>query len=145
MLAPRHLRHVDQSLHAGSDLHEGTVIGHDDHAALDLVADLEVLVERLPRMRGELLQTQGDALLGLVEVEDHDVDLLIERHDLLGVVHTAPREVGDVDQTVHAAQIDEYAVGGDVLDGSLEDLALLQLGHDDLLLSFELGLDEGLV
>ena len=96
-------------------------------------------------MRGELLQTQGDALLGLVEVEDHDVDLLIERHDLLGVVYAAPREVGDVDQAVHAAQVDEYAVGGDVLDGSLEDLALLQLGHDDLLLSFELGLDEGLV
>ena len=96
-------------------------------------------------MRGELLQTQRDALLGLVEVEDHDVDLLIERHDLLGVVYAAPREVRDVDQTVHAAQVDEYAVGGDVLDGSLEDLALLQLGHDDLLLGFEFGLDERFV
>ena len=50
-----------------------------------------------------------------------------------------------MDQAVHAAQVDEYAVGGDVLDGTLEDLSLLELGHDDLLLSFELGLDEGLV
>ena len=145
VLAPRHFRNMDQTLHTGSDLDERAVVGHNDHAALHLVADLERLIERLPRMRGELLQTQGDALLGLVEVEDHDVDLLIERHDLLGVVYAAPREVGDVDQAVHAAQVDEYAVGGDVLDGSLEDLALLQLGHDDLLLGFEFGLDERLV
>ena len=96
-------------------------------------------------MRGELLQTQCDALLLVVEVEDHDLDLLVERHDLLGMVHAAPREVGDVDQTVHTAQVDEYAVGGDVLDGTLEDLTLLELRHDDLLLSLELGLDQGLV
>ena len=41
--------------------------------------------------------------------------------------------------------IDEYAVGGDVLDGTLEDLTLLEFRHDDLLLGLELGLDEGLV
>ena len=136
---------MDQTLHAGSDLHERAVIGHHDHAALDLVTDLEVLVERLPRMSRKLLQTQCDTLLGVVEVEDYDLNLLVERHDLFGMVHAAPRKVRDVDQTVHTAQIDEYAVGGDVLDGSLEDLALLQLGHDDLLLGFEFGLDERLV
>ena len=81
---------MDQTLHTGSDLDERAVVGHNNHAALHLVSDLERLIERLPRMRGELLQTQGDALLGLVEVEDHDVDLLIERHDLLGVVYAAP-------------------------------------------------------
>ena len=50
-----------------------------------------------------------------------------------------------MDQTVHTAQVDEYAVGGDVLDRTLEDLALLEFRHDDLLLSLELGLDQRLV
>ena len=145
VLAPRHFGYVDQPLHTRSDLDECAVVSHDNDTALDLVADLEVGIESLPRMRGELLQTQGDTLLLVVEVEDHDVDLLIERNDLLGVVHAAPREVGDVNQTVHTAQIDEYAVGGDVLDGTLEDLTLLELRHDDLLLGLELGLDKGLV
>ena len=145
VLAPRHLRDVDQPLDARGDLHECAVVGHHDHAALDLVADLEVLVERLPRMRGELLQAQCDTLLGVVEIEDNDLDLLVERHDLFGVVHAAPREVGDMDQAVHTAQVDEYAVRGDVLDGTLEDLALLEFRHDNLLLRFEFGLDERLV
>ena len=35
----------------------------------------------------------------------------------------APRHVGDVEQAVDAAQIDERAVVGDVLDDALEDLA----------------------
>ena len=145
VLAPRHLRHVDQALYARSDLDERTVIGHDDHLALDLVADFEVGIERLPRVRGELFETQRDTLLGLVEVEDHDLELLIELHDLLGMVHTTPRQVGDVNQAVHAAQVDEHAVGGDVLDRTFEDLALFELRHDDLLLSLQLGLDERLV
>ena len=36
----------------------------------------------------------------------------------------APRHVGDVQQAVDAAQVDERAVVGDVLDDALEDLAL---------------------
>ena len=47
-----------------------------------------------------------------------------------------------MDQAVHTAQVDEYAVRGDVLDGTLEDLALLEFRHDNLLLRFEFGLDE---
>ena len=43
------------------------------------------------------------------------------------MVHTAPAQVGDVDQAVYAAQVDEYAVRGDVLDGTFEDLAFFEL------------------
>ncbi len=41
-------------------------------------------------MRGKLLETEGDALLLLVEVKDNDLDLLIEGNDLLRMVDTAP-------------------------------------------------------
>ena len=84
---------VDQTLNARLDLDEGTVVGHDDNLALDMVADLEVLVEAIPWVRGELLQTEGNALLLLVEVEDNDIDLLIKLHYLVRIAHAAPREV----------------------------------------------------
>ena len=63
VLTPRHLGDVDQTLDARLDFDEGTVVGHDDNLALDMVADLEVLVEAIPWVRGELLQTEGNALL----------------------------------------------------------------------------------
>src|SRR5699024_6818216 len=93
----------------------------------------------------ELFEAEGDALLGIVEVEDDHVEFLVELHDFFRMVHAAPAEVGDVDETVYAAQVDEYAVGGDVLDGAFEELALLDLGHDFLLLVCEFLLDERLV
>ena len=145
MLAPGHLRYVDQTLDTRCDLDERAVVGHHDNLALHVVAHLQVGIQRLPGVRSELLQTQCDTLLGIVEVEDNHADLLVERNDLFGVVDAAPRQVGDVDQTVHAAQIDEHAVRSDVLDRTLEDLALLELRHDYLLLRLELGLDQRLV
>ena len=46
------------------------------------------------------------------------------------MVHTAPGHVGDVQQAVHTAQIDEGAVFGDVLDHAVHGLALGQVADD---------------
>ncbi len=145
VLRPRHLGNMDKALDTRSDLDECAVVSHDDNLALDTVTDLEVSVKRIPRMRSELLETESDTLLLVVEIEDNDVDLLIERNDLLGMRNTTPREVGDVDKTVDTTKVNEYTVGGDILNSALEDLTLLELGDDLLLLLLELGLDKGLV
>ena len=55
--------------------------------------------------------------------------------DHLGRVrHPAVRHVGDVQQAVHAAQVDERAEVGDVLDHALPDLADRELLHQVLAL-----------
>ena len=136
---------MNQALDAGSHLNKCTVVVHNDHLALDVVAHLEVGIQGIPGMRLELLQTQSDAVLLLIEVEDHHVELLLGLNDVGGIVYATPRQIGDVNQTVHATQVDEHTVVGDVLDGTLEYLTLLELGHDLFLLLFELGLDECLV
>ena len=136
---------MDQALYARSDLYERAVIGHNHYAAFHLVTHLQVGVQRIPRMSRKLLQTQCDTFFRIVEVENHDIEFLVELNDLFGMVHTAPAQVGDVDQTVYAAQVDEHAVRGDVLDGTFEDLAFFELRHDLFLLSFELGFDQRLV
>ena len=69
---------MDKSLYARLNLNECAVVSDENDFALNLVADLEVRIESLPRMRLELLETEGDSLLVLVEVEDDDVDLLVE-------------------------------------------------------------------
>ena len=45
------------------------------------------------------------------------------------VVDAPPGDVGDVQQPVDPAQIDEGAVIGDVLDHAVQDLAFLEAGH----------------
>ena len=145
VLAPAHLADVDEAFHTGSNLYECTVIGHDYYAALDFVAHLKLCIKSIPGMRRKLLETESDALLLLVEIKDDNVELLVELHDFLRVTDAAPAEVGDVDETIDATQVDEYTVGCDVLDRTFEYLSLLELADDLLLLSFELCLDEGFV
>ena len=133
---------MDQALNARSNLNECAVVGHDDNLTLNMVADLEFSIQSIPRMRSELLQTESDALLLLVEVEDNHVELLVEFHNLVRIADAAPAEVCDVYETVDTTQVDEYTIGSDVLDGTLQHLTLLQLGDDLALLGFELGFDE---
>ena len=96
-------------------------------------------------MWGELLQTEGDAFLFVIEVDDNDVDLLVESYNLVWIAYASPREVRDVDESVYAAEIDEYSVGGDILNGSLKNLTFLKATDDFFLLCFKLSLDKSFV
>ena len=145
VLAPRHLRNVNQTLYTRCNLDECAVIGHNDNLALNFVTDFEVGIQRLPRVRNELLQAESDTLLVLVEIENNDLQFLVEMYNLLRMIDTTPRKVGDVNETIDTAKVDEHTVRGDVLDRTFENLSLLQLGHDNLLLCLQLGLDKSLV
>jgi hypothetical protein len=133
---------MDETLYAGSDFNKCSVFSHDNYAAIDFIADFELFAECVPWMGLELLETKCDALLLVVEVENNDIEFLVELHNLFGMAYAAPGEVGDVNETVYAAKVDENAVGGDVLDGAFEYLTLFEFRDDLALLSFELGLDE---
>ncbi len=94
-------------LHAGLYLYESTVVGHNHYAALTWSPTLRCLVQIVPGMGYKLLDTESDALLLVVEVEDNDLDVLIKLNNLVGIRNTTPAEVGDVDETVHAAEVHE--------------------------------------
>ena len=94
-----------QPFHAGSNLDEGTVVGDDNDLAFDLVADLHILIQRIPWMRGELFQAEGDTLLVIIEIENDDLDLLIKLNDLFRMVDTSPAKVGDMDQAIDVTEI----------------------------------------
>ena len=96
-------------------------------------------------MRHELLQAESDALLLFVEVENNHIELLVRLNDVVRIVNTAPREVGDVDKTIYATQVDEHTVRGDVLNSTFEYLTLFELSDNFLALLFELSFNECLV
>src|SRR5207302_2044470 len=78
----------------------------------------------------ELLHAERDALRLGVEADDLNLDVLPDIQSLGGVIDATPRDVGDMQQSVDAAEIDKSAVIGDVLDDAVEDLALLEAGDE---------------
>ena len=73
----------------------------------------------------QLLHAERDALRLRVEADDLHLDLLADGEGFRRMVDAPPGDVGDMQQAVDAAQIDERAVIGDVLDHAVEHLAFL--------------------
>jgi hypothetical protein len=89
-----------------------------------------------------LLEAESDALAVLVDAQHDHLDLLVELDHLARVVDAAPGHVGDVQQAVDAAEVDEHAEVGDVLDRCPCDLTVLDVGEQRLLLLLALFLEQ---
>src|SRR2546427_12830469 len=70
----------------------------------------ERLLDALPRVRRLLLVAERDAARLAVEVQHDHLDLVTDLKDLRRVPHAPPAHVGDVQEPVDAAQVDERAV-----------------------------------
>src|SRR3989449_139896 len=141
-LGPRHVGDVNQAVDARLDLHERAERGQIAHLPLDPHADGVLRGDVLPGVRLQLLQSEADALALPVDVENLHLDFLADVHHLGRVRHPAIAHVGDVEQAVHAAQVDEGAEVGDVLHDALPRLADLQLLHQDVALRLALGFEQ---
>jgi hypothetical protein len=134
LLGPRHFRDVDQALDAGLEFDEGAVVGDVGDAALEAGADRIFRLDALPRIVEQLLHAERDAVGLVVDLDDLDLDLLADVEHLGRMIDAPPGDVGDVQEAVDAAEIDERAVIGDVLDHAVDDLALFEVLHQFLAL-----------
>src|SRR5262245_39156544 len=130
LLGPAHLRHMDQSLHAGLELDEGAIVGDVGDGALEPRANQIFGGNALPRIGFELLDAEADALGLGIDADDLHLDAVANVHDLARMSDAPPCHLGDVQQAVDAAEVDEGAIVGDVLDHALNDLTLFQPRHD---------------
>ena len=135
---------MDQALDPLLEHDEGAVVDDADHLALDALADRILLGDQDPRVLEALLVAERDALALAIEAQDDHVDLVADLEVLRGMADPAPRDVGDVQQAVEPAEVDEHSVVGDVLDHAADQLALFEDRHglflDLALLLFEDGL-----
>src|SRR5258705_1490253 len=127
---PAHLGDVHQTLDARLELDERAVVSDAHDLALHPRADRVLVGDVLPRVALELLQPERDALTLPVDVQHLHLELRADGDELRRVRDAAPRHVRDVEQAIHAAEVDERPEVGDVLDDALPDLVLLQLLHE---------------
>jgi hypothetical protein len=90
--------------------------------------------ELLPRILLGGLERQADALAVEVDLEHLHLDLVADGDDRAGVVDVLPGQLGDVDEAVHAAEVDEGAEVDDRRHDALADLAGLEVGEEVLAL-----------
>ena len=126
VLGPGHFRNVDETFNTAVEFDECTVISDGNNLTLNDSAFRITFGDILPRMRLKLLHAERDAFLLVVEVEDHDFDFLTELEHFGRVVDALVAHVGDVEEAIYAAKVDECTEVGDVLDDTLADLVLLE-------------------
>ena len=124
---PRHLRDVDQSFDALLQLDEGPVVGDRHDPSLDSGTDGIPLLDVRPGVGQQLLETEGDPLAVPIDVEHLHIEIASNIDDFGGMTHASPGHVGDVQESVEPAEVDEGSEVGDILDDALADLPLEQL------------------
>ena len=73
------------------------------------------------------LERQADPLAAEIDLEDLDFDLVANGNNGSGVVNMLPREFGDVDESVHTAEVDERTEVDDRRDDAGPYLAGLEV------------------
>ena len=106
---------MHEAFDTGFQLHKGAV-GHEvDHFALDLGAHGVLALDQFPWVLSLLLETKGDTLFLLVDIQHHHVELLADAHHFTRMIDAAPAHVCDVQQAVEAVEVDEGTEVGNVL------------------------------
>src|SRR5262249_3540779 len=118
----------------GFEFDEGAIVGDIGDATLETRADRIFRLDPLPRIVEQLLHAERDAVGLVIDLDDLDLHLLADIEHLGRMIDPPPGDIGDVQQPIDAAEIDERAVVGDVLDHAVDDLALFEVLHQLLAL-----------
>jgi len=122
---------VDETLDPALEFDEGAVVRNRDDPAQHARPDRVLLGHVLPGVLLKLLEAERDPLPVPVDVEDLDLERLADLADFRRMADAPPGHVGDVEEAVHPAEVDESAEVRDVLDDSRAHVA-----HGQLLLEF---------
>src|SRR3954447_1684772 len=134
LLGPRHFRDMDQAFDTRLQFDERAVIGDVGDAAGEARIQRILRLDALPRIVQQLLHAQRNAVGLVVDLDDLDLDGLADGEHLGRVIDPAPGDIGDVEQAVDAAEINERTVIGDVLDDAVDHLTLFEVLHQLLAL-----------
>jgi hypothetical protein len=93
--------------------------------AADALAGLEALGNGLPGLGLKLLEAERNLLVFRVDFENLDLKLLADGEHVFGLIDARVGDVGDVEQAVYAAEVDESAIGNEAADGAGDRVALV--------------------
>ena len=152
---PGHIGHVKKTIDAVFDLNKCTVVRKVSNPTLDKFIDRVLGFDLCPGIDLNLLHAEGDLLLFFLDLEDHDLDLIPRRHDLVRMIDTlCPGHFRNVNEALdpvfelHKSSIGQHIdnlaldagahgiLGFDIGPGAL--LFLLQAQRDTLLFLVDL-------
>ncbi len=81
---------MDQSFYTSSNLDKCTIIGNYHYTAFNFITNLDVFIQRIPRMRGKLFETEGDTFLIFIKVENNHFNFLIKLNNFFRMIDASP-------------------------------------------------------
>ena len=130
LVGPVHFGNVHQTFDALFDFNECAVVGQVGHLAEHAGALRVAACQTVPRIIAHLLDAERNTVLFLVELQNLGFDFVAHRQYFGRMLDATPCQIGNVQQAIDAAEINERAVVGDVLDHALDDRAFLQVRQD---------------
>ena len=118
---------MHQAVYAGLQLNESAEGTNAHHVALQNGANGVLFFDVVPGLGLQLLVTQLDAFPFPIQGQDLHFHFLVHLQHFAGMAHAAPGQVGDVDQAVHAAQVNKRAEIGKAANDTGHHSALFQL------------------
>jgi len=117
---------VNQTFDTLFELGKAAIVGKVGDTRLDAGTFWITVLDRDPRIFAQLFQAQRYTVALAIELENLDFDFVANIDDFAWVLDALPRHVGDVQQAIDAAEINERAVIGKVLDDTFDGHAFLQ-------------------
>ena len=116
---------MDQAFDARLQFNERTVIGNVRNPASKARTDWVFRFDALPRVGFKLFHAEADTLGFRIETDNLNVQGLAYLNSFGRVVNAPPRNIRDVQKTIHTAEIHESTVIRNVFDHTFQDLAFL--------------------
>src|SRR5581483_1179436 len=132
LIGPIHLGHVHQAFHARLDFDERAVVGDIRHLAEQARAFRIAPRDIDPRIIAQLLEAERHAIALAVVAQHFRFDFVADLQHFGRMLYALPREIGDMQQAVDAAEIDKRTIVGQVLDHALDHLTFLEVGEQRL-------------
>ena len=125
---PAHFADMDKAFDAFFEADKHAVVHDIDDGALDLGADRVFLFDLFPRACRLLLEAERNLFVLLIYADNDTLNRLVELDNFRRMRNPAPAKIGDMEQAVETAEINEHAEIGDILDNALANLADFNFG-----------------
>src|SRR5215475_6587141 len=126
-LRPAHLRDMHQTFDPRFEFDKSAVIGQRDYLPSNSRPDRITLDRCRPRVRDQLFVSEADALFVLIELEHFHLNRLADSEQFVWILDATPRHIGDVQQTIESAEINEGAIFRNILDLTFDDDSLFEV------------------
>ena len=115
-VGPIHFRDMHQTFHAFFQLSKAAVVSEVGDFRAHACTFWVFVGDDDPWIIAQLFHAQRNTVFLAVKLENFDINLITHRNDFAWVFDAFPSHIGDVQQTVHAAQINKRAVIGEVFN-----------------------------